>query len=70
MNCFSKKKAAFIHKFANVTAKPMHKLMDFAILFFTDKIWQDTLPETNIVPENGWFEYYFPIGEAYFQGLC
>ncbi len=28
-----------------------------------------TLPETNIAPENGWLEYYFPIGEAYFQGL-
>ena len=24
----------------------------------------------NIVPENGWLEYYFPIGDAYFQGLC
>ena len=30
----------------------------------------DTLPETNIAPENGWLEYCFPIGEAYFQGLC
>ncbi len=28
-----------------------------------------TLPETNMAPENGWLEYYFPIGEAYFQGL-
>ena len=26
-----------------------------------------TLPETNIAPKNGWLEYYFPIGEAYFQ---
>ena len=24
-----------------------------------------TLPETNMAPKN-----YFPIGEAYFQGLC
>ncbi len=31
--------------------------------------WINTLPETNIAPENGWLEYYFPIGEAYFQGL-
>ena len=23
-----------------------------------------TLPETNVAPENGWLEYYFPIGEA------
>jgi len=23
-----------------------------------------TLPETNVAPENGWSEYYFPIGEA------
>ncbi len=28
-----------------------------------------TLPETNIAPTNGWLEYYFPIGEAYFHGL-
>ena len=27
-----------------------------------------TLPETNIAPENGWLEYYFPIGMAYFSG--
>ena len=25
-----------------------------------------TLPETNIAPENGWLEDYFPIWEAYF----
>ena len=24
-----------------------------------------TLPETNIAPENGWLEYYFPIGMNY-----
>ena len=30
----------------------------------------NTLPETNIAPTNGWLEYYFPIGKAYFQGLC
>ena len=29
----------------------------------------NTLPETNIAPKNGWLEYYFPIGEAYFHGL-
>ena len=29
-----------------------------------------TLPKTNIAPENGWLEYYFPIAEAYFQVLC
>ena len=28
----------------------------------------NTLPETNIAPTNGWLEYYFPIGEVYFQG--
>ena len=29
-----------------------------------------TIPETNIVSlKNGCLEYYFPIGEAYFQGL-
>ena len=30
--------------------------------------YQLTLPETNIAPENGWLEYYFPIGKPYFQG--
>ena len=25
-------------------------------------------PETNIAPENGWLEDYFPFGKAYFQG--
>ena len=30
---------------------------------------EHTLPETNIAPKNQWLEYYFPIGEAYFQGL-
>ncbi len=28
-----------------------------------------TLPETNIAPENGWLEYQFPFGKAYFQVL-
>ncbi len=33
-------------------------------------VWKScTLPETNIAPENGWLEYYFAIGEAYYQGL-
>ena len=29
-----------------------------------------SLPETNseFTPGNGWLEFYFPIGEAYFQG--
>ena len=27
-----------------------------------------SFPETNISRENGWLEYYFPIGEASFQG--
>ena len=35
-----------------------------------DKYEKNTLPETNIAPKNGWLEYYFPIGEAYFQGPC
>ena len=29
---------------------------------------RDALPETNIAPGNEWLEYYFPFGEAYFQG--
>ena len=31
---------------------------------------QLTLPETNIAPENGWLEYLFPFGMAFFQVLC
>ena len=27
----------------------------------------DTLPETNIAPENGGLEDYFPFGKAHFQ---
>ena len=34
-----------------------------------ENLWTNTLPKTNIAPTNGWLEYYFPIGEAYFQGL-
>ena len=30
--------------------------------------FEDTLPETNIAPKNGWLEYYFPIGKADFRG--
>ena len=33
-------------------------------------IFPTTLPETNIAPTNGWLEYNFPIGVAYFRGLC
>ena len=39
---------------------------------FDKRFYRDediTLPETNIAPTNGWLEYYFPIGEAYFQRL-
>ena len=37
----------------------------------TNKLQIGTLPETNSShPKNGWLEYDFPIGEAYFQGLC
>ena len=30
------------------------------------KVPYSTLPENNIAPKNGWLEYYFPIGEAYY----
>ena len=36
------------------------------IVFHEEDLWI-TLPQTNIAPKNGWLEYYFPIGEAYFQ---
>ncbi len=38
------------------------------IIVISPDLMEFTLPETNIAPENGWLEYYFPIGEAYFQG--
>ena len=28
----------------------------------TDYVWIFTLPKTNIAPENGWLEDYFPFG--------
>ena len=36
---------------------------------FTTKTYQDlpSLKLTAKAPKNGWLEYYFPIGEAYFQ---
>ncbi len=35
----------------------------FSVAFWGPMIWVITLPETNMfAPENGWFEYYFPIG--------
>ena len=38
---------------------------EITINFVTTETDKYTLPETNIAPENGWLEYYFPIGEAY-----
>ena len=42
---------------------------------WTNWLWssffqKNTIPETKTAPENGWLEYYFPIGMAYFQVLC
>ena len=31
-------------------------------------IYKTNLPETNIVPENGWLKDYFPFGMTYLQG--
>ena len=42
--------------------RPSSNSLGYGIVWFT-------LPKTNIAPTNGWLEYYFPIGEAYFQGL-
>ncbi len=44
----------------------VNKLLMSQIFVWEWKEWI-TLPETNIAPENGWLEYYFPIGMAYFQ---
>ena len=47
-----------------------HGMRDSNPVLFQDPGNGFTLPETNIfAPENGWLEYYFPIGEAYFHGL-
>ena len=43
------------------------KMVDFP--WRTVSLQEGTIPKTNIAPTNGWLEYYFPIGEAYFQGL-
>ena len=43
-----------------------------AVLTYVKKITKIyiTLPETNVALENGWLEYNFPFGKAYFQVLC
>ena len=53
------------------------RLQFFENVFFLFRIFEKisdsgpaTLPETNIAPENGWLEDYFPFGMACFQGLC
>ena len=39
-----------------------------AIVWFGKPTKKDTLPETNVfASKNGWLEYSFPVGEAYFQ---
>ena len=51
---------------------PMHKKIRFrndTSICPDDVLPKTTLPETNIAPKNGWLEYYFPIGETYFQVL-
>ena len=56
---------AIIHS-ANPT---LFSVLQYVVLI---KIYLEnyTLPETNIAPENGWLEDYFPFGKAYFQVLC
>ena len=50
---------------------PLTKVAEFSRCFSTSSRKQrNTLPETNIAPKNGWLEYLFPLGMAYFQGLC
>ena len=44
-------------------------LGDGSILYVNHTAY-NTLPKTNIAPENGWLEYYFSLGEPYFQVLC
>ena len=56
----------FNHRVANIRCSLKQQLIS-AVLTHSLLI---SLPETNIAPENGWLEYYFPIGEAYFQVLC
>ena len=47
-----------------------HPFSGANLLLVSGSVTCITLPETNIAPKNQWLEYYFPIGEAYFQGLC
>ena len=50
------------------SARQMLGVIFYKLALFLDGK-KPTLPETNIfAPKNGWLEYYFPIGEAYFQG--
>ncbi len=62
----------FFH-LGNVLEKGLPNMDGMSIVYINLKLKKPspntTLPETNIAPTNGWLEYYFPIGDAYFQGL-
>ncbi len=52
-----------------ILLKFYHSGLEFIIKYFPRLRSCDiTLPETNIEPENGWLEYEFLLGMAYFQG--
>ena len=37
------------------------KMVEICVFFYL----RHTLPKTNIAPENGWLEYYFPFGDLF-----
>ena len=53
-------------KASHVTRQPWYRLIHNESFQYVQP--PSTLPETNVAPENGWLEYYFPFGMAYFQG--
>ena len=72
-------KVFLVQRINSATARThTHTHIQWIVIFSPVKIWFClggihrkcwlTLPETNIAPKNGWLEYYFPIGEAYFRG--
>ena len=58
------------HLWPIIHAPPITVMTTGTLPLDASQLFTYTLPETNIVPKDGWLEYYFPIEEAYFQRLC
>ncbi len=56
-------------KLYSIMGIPFAKRVVYGLCFVLETTW-NTLPATNIAPENQWFEDEFPSAMAYFQRPC